>query len=90
MAARLLMPEPQWTREEWPGDAWPGYFSRATLHRVEVANSERLARTLVLAGCGAVAVRPRSGADYGWCTPCRKCFPHRQTTEYTPDPRRYV
>jgi hypothetical protein len=69
------MSEPPWP-DDWPGSAWPGYFSRTQLHRVQVANSRRLSRILGLADCGAVCVRPRRGADYSYCTRCPRCFPH--------------
>lgn len=76
MATRqhVVTAEPGWP-PEWPGQAWPGYFTRMKLHRVEPVNAQRLAYTLGLAECGAVAVRPRNGADYSWCVPCRACFP---------------
>lgn len=58
----------------WPGERWPGYFTRTLLHRVEPHNARRLSATLGLAECGAVGVRPRTGCDYAWCTSCPRCF----------------
>ena len=36
------------TTRTWPGDEWCGFFTRTTLHHVEVGNSERLGVNLGL------------------------------------------
>lgn len=60
---------------DWPGDHWPGYFTRTLLHLVQPANAQRISTTLGLADCGATAIRPSQTNDYHWCTPCPACFP---------------
>ncbi|GAB3494789.1 hypothetical protein [Amycolatopsis cihanbeyliensis] len=65
----------RWRPEQWPGSAWPGYFSRTLLHHVEAGNSERISPVLGIADCGAVCIRPRKDVDYAWCTYCRNCYP---------------
>lgn len=72
------MPAPNWPPAE--GD-WPGYFTRTLLHRVQPANAARVAPTLGLADCGAVAIRPTRGHDYRAVVPCPACYPAPRGTE---------
>lgn len=73
-----FVPAPNWPPAE--GD-WPGYFTRTLLHRVQPANATRVAPTLGLADCGAVAIRPHHANNHRWLVPCPTCYPAPRGTE---------